>query len=140
MPYGSLACKWNLSIYLVHNLSCSCILFRYLVHVVPDPEPPVVIILYEWSGISDLFALCSLCFCCNIIKCKQFLYGFIIVLHLIYSFLLTRSLFIPYAYVSAKSIDCILLSSLELRAILLISSLGTWYLSLLCVYCVFNIS
>ena len=112
----------------------------YLVHVVLDPEPPVAIILYEWSGISDQFALFSLCFCYNIIKRKHFLYGFVIVLHLIYSFLLARSLFIPYAYVSTKSIDCILLSPLELRAILLISSVGTWYLSLLNLFRVFNVS
>ena len=56
-----------------------------------------------------------------------------------YSFSLTRSLFVPYAYVSIKSIDCILLSSFELKAILLISSVKTLYLSLLNLRCVFNI-
>ena len=52
---------------------------------------------------------------------------------------LTRSLLVPYAYVSIKSVDCILLSSFELKAIWLISSLKT-YLSLLNLGCVFNIN
>ena len=56
-----------------------------------------------------------------------------------YSFSLTRSLFVPYAYVSIKSTDCILLSSFELKAILLISSVKTLCLSLLNLRCVFNI-
>ena len=40
---------------------------------------------------------------------------FIILLHLIFSSLRARSLFIPYAHVSIKSVDCILLSSFELK-------------------------
>ena len=55
------------------------------------------------------------------------------------SFSLTRSLLVPYAYVSIESIDCILLSSIELKAILLISSVKTLYLSLLNLYYVCNI-
>ena len=51
-----------------------------------------------------------------------------------------KSLFIPYAYVSIESIDCILLSSSEPKAILLIFSVKTLCLSLLNFCCVFNIS
>ena len=42
------------------------------------------------------------------------------------SFPLTRSLLVPYAYVSTESIDCILLSSIELKEILLLSSVKTF--------------
>ena len=76
----------------------------------------------------------------NIIKVNHFfLYPFIILLHLISFFSLTRPLLVPYAYVSFKSIDCILLSSFELKAILSISSVQTLCLSLLNLYSVFNI-
>ena len=79
-----------------------------------------------------------LCFFCNIIKVNQFLYHFIILLHLISSFSLTRYLLIAYAYVSIESIDCILLLLFELSAILLISSLKTLCLSVLNLCRVFN--
>ena len=79
-------------------------------------------------------------FFCNIIKVNHLLYRFIILLHLISSFSFTRSLLVPYAYVSIESIDCILLSSFELKAILLISSVKTLCFSLLCIWCVCNIS
>ena len=49
-------------------------------------------------------------------------------------------LFIPYAYVFIKSIDCILLSSFEPKAVLLISSVKTLCSSLLNICCAFNIS
>ena len=75
----------------------------------------------------------------NIIKVNHFLYSFIILLRLISPFLLTRSLLVPYVYVSIESIDCILLSSFELKAILLISSVKTLCLSLLNLCCVFDI-
>ena len=52
----------------------------------------------------------------------------------------TRSLLVPYAYVSIESIDYILLSLFELKAILLISSVKTLCLSLLNLFCVFNIN
>ena len=68
------------------------------------------------------------------------MYRFIILLHLISSVLITRSLLIPNAYVSIQSIDCILLLSFELKAILLISSVKTLCLSLLNLCCVFNIN
>ena len=74
----------------------------------------------------------------NIIKVNHFLYCFIILLLLISSFSLTRTLLVPYAYVSIESIDCILLSSFELKAILLISSVKTCF-SLLNLCYVFNV-
>ena len=80
-----------------------------------------------------------LCFC-KIIKVNHFLYCFIMVLHLISSFSLTRSLLVPYVFVSIGSIYCILLSSFELEAILLISSLKLLCLSLLNLGCVCNIN
>ena len=72
---------------------------------------------------------CSVLFC----KIMVFKYFSIVLLYfyLISSFLHTKGLFIPYAYVSIKSIDCIALSSFVLKAILLISSLKTLHLSLL---------
>ena len=60
-------------------------------------------------------------------------------LHLISSFLFTRSLTVPYAYVSIESNNCILLSLHELNAILLITSVKTLCLSLLNLCFDFNI-
>ena len=62
---------------------------------------------------------------------NDFCIVFFKLLHLISSFSLTKSLLVSYAYVSIKSIDCIILSSSELKAILLISSVKTLCLSLL---------
>ena len=61
----------------------------------------------------------------------HFLYWFIIWLHLISSFSLTRSLLVPYAYISIESLDCVLLSSFERMKIWLISSVKTLCLSFL---------
>ena len=61
-------------------------------------------------------------------------------LHLIYSLLDAKFLFISYAYVSIESTDYILLSSFEIEAILLIYSVNIYYFSLLSICCVFNIS
>ena len=76
----------------------------------------------------------------HIIKVKTFLYCFIILLRLIFSFLHIRSLFAPYVYVSIKSVDCIVLSAFELKAMLLIFSVKTLCLSFSNIFCVFNIS
>ena len=78
-------------------------------------------------------------FFCNIIKVDHFLYRFIILLHLISSFSLTRSSLVPYVYVSIESIDCTILSSFELKANSLISSVKALCLSLLNLCCVLNI-
>ena len=66
-------------------------------------------------------------------------------LHLISSFLLIRSFFVRYAQVSIESIDCILLSSFELKANLLIFSVKRSCLSplnlvvlLICFYCFYK--
>ena len=61
-------------------------------------------------------------------------------MHLISSFLIDRSLLVPYAYVSIESIDFILLSSFELKAILLISLVKILCFSLLNHFCAFNIN
>ena len=61
-------------------------------------------------------------------------------MRLIFSFLHVRFLLIPYAYVSTELICYIILSSFELKAILLILSVKTLCFSLLNLCCVFNIS
>ena len=61
-------------------------------------------------------------------------------MRLVFSFLHRRSVLITCAYVSIESIDYILLSSFELKAILLISLIKTLCLSLLNLCCVFNIT
>ena len=60
-----------------------------------------------------------LCFLLQRLQSELFLCRFIILLHLISYFSLTRSYLVPYAYVSIKSTDCIVLSSFELKAIFL---------------------
>ena len=63
-----------------------------------DTEPPIIYILYG-----------------DIVLVNHFLYCFIILLHLVSYFLFFFiSLFVPYAYVSTDSTDCIQLSSLAL--------------------------
>ena len=78
-------------------------------------------------------------FLSNIIKLNHLSYHFVTLFYLIYSFSLTRSSLIPYANVSIELIYCTLLSSFEIKAILLISSIKTLCLSLLSFCCVFNI-
>ena len=82
----------------------------------------------------------GLCFLMLSFQSYSFLYGIIMVLHLISSFSITRSLLVAFAYVSIKSIDCIILSSFELEAILLISSVRSLCLLLLNLRCVLNIN
>ena len=72
-------------------------------------------------------------FFCNIIRINDFLYRFIILLHLVSSFSFTRLFMVPYAYVFIELIDCI-------HLILLISSVKTLSRSLLNHCCVFNIN
>ena len=68
----------------------------------------------------------------------SFLYCFIILLHLMSSFLHARSLLVPCANVFIQSIDYILLSSFEFKAILLISSVKPLYFLFLNLCYVFN--
>ena len=77
-------------------------------------------------------------FFCNIIKVNHFLHLYYIITFNLFIF--TYYIFAcSNAYVSIISIDCILLSSFELKTTLLISSVKTLYLSLLNLCCVFNI-
>ena len=68
------------------------------------------------------------------------LYRFIVLLHLTSSLLHIRPVLVSCAYVSIESIDCILLSSFKLKAILLISSVKTLCVFLLNICSVFNIT
>ena len=106
--------------------------------VFPDPEAPTIIFYMDdqvFLANLDWFLLCLLFW----LK-PTFLYLFITMFHLISSFLHTKSLFIPYAYVSFKSINWYFLSSFELKAILLISSVQTLCFSLLNLFCDFNVN
>ena len=81
-------------------------------------------------------------FFCKIIKVNHFSYRFITLLYLISSFSLTRFFCLFHMHVFhmyIEPIDCILLSSFELKAVLLISSVKILCLSLLNLCCVFNI-
>ena len=57
--YGSLACKYILSI-------SDWLFVKFNNAFDPDadadPEPPIISILYGWSGIYSYFKLCSVCF------------------------------------------------------------------------------
>ena len=76
---------------------------------------------------------------CNIIKVNHFLHCFIIFLYLVFYLLHIKFLLVPYAYAFPKVIDCILLSSLELNAILLTPLIKILCLSLLNSCCVFKV-
>ena len=99
-------------------------------------------IYFSWSMVFSIRNLWPFCimffyvFFLNIIKVIHFLYPFIILLHLISSFSLAIFLFVPYAYVSNRSFDCILLL-FEPKAILLIFSVTLFFLllNLCCAYC-----
>ena len=97
--------------------------------------------LYGWSEIYGQFALHSfISFFFNIIKVKHYctilLYCYFLLYCYISSFLHTSSLLVPYAYFSIESVVSILLSSFELKAVLLIFSVKTLCLSLLNLCCV----
>ena len=61
-------------------------------------------------------------------------------MHSVSSFLCIFSSLVLFAHVSIESIDCILLSSLALNAILLTSSVNTLCFFILSLYCDFNIN
>ena len=105
----------------------------------PDPEPPTINILYGWSEMSGQFGSCSfvssfttssklIIFCIVLLDCyiKSFLYH-----------LLNLCLFHVHMFLST---DCILLSLVELKAILWISSVKILCLSLWNLCCIFNIA
>ena len=73
-------------------------------------------------------------------KLMILLHCFIILLHLVSSFLHIKSLLFPDVYVSIESIDCIVLLLLALNAILLTSSVDTLCISISNLCCDFNIN
>ena len=73
----------------------------------------------------------------SFITSSKLIIFFIVTFNLFLS--LTKSLLAPYTYVSIESVDCILLSLFELKAILLISSVKTLCFSLLNICCIFDI-
>ena len=93
--------------------------------VFSDPKLSVINILYGWSGVVGPFGLCTFMFSfvtsskfyCIVLFC---LYRFIMLLHLISFFSLTRTLLVPYVYVFIKSIDCVVLPSFYLKPISLV--------------------
>ena len=62
-----------------------------------DPDPPIIDILYGWSGICEEFGYVVYVFFDNKIKLNHFLYRVIMLVHLISSLPLTKSLLVPYA-------------------------------------------
>ena len=100
-----------------------------------DTEPPIINILYGWSGICGQFGLCSFIFSFTTAsKLIVFLccYTWSLLFHLL-------DIWLFHMHVSIKSFDCILLSSFEFKAILLISSVKVLRFSLLNLCCIFNI-
>ena len=100
-----------------------------------NPEPPIIIFSIDGQE----FVIKPLFFSNNIkvdCFCKILLHFYIFLLF----FLLTMSLLISYACVSMESIDCILLSSFEFNAILLVSSMKILFLLLLNLCCVFSLN
>ena len=63
-------------------------------HFFPDPEPPAVNVLYEWSVIYGQFALFFNVFFCNIIKAKYFFIGFYILFYLLGSYSFPLDMFL----------------------------------------------
>ena len=84
-------------------------------------EPLTINILDGWSGIFSQFGLCSFIYVFVIKSNLNIFVLFYCVITFNFFFLPrylhTKSLFVPYAYVSIESIACILLSSFEHKAI-----------------------
>ena len=76
----------------------------------------------------------------NIIKVYLFLYRLIILLHWVSPFSLDNVLLVLYAYIFIESIDCTLLSAFEFKTTLFFSLVKPLCLSLLNLWCVFNIT
>ena len=87
-----------------------------------------------------IYIMLSYVFFYNVIKVNHFLYCFVILSHFISSFLHNRFLLVPYAYVSTKSLDCILLLSLVLNAILFTPSVKKLSFSIRNFSCDFSIN
>ena len=91
--------------------------------VFPDPEPPIINILYGWSEIHGQFLLCTVLFSLTI-SSKFIIYTFQRIL-LSISLSHTLKAFVPYEYVVTLSSVWNLLLSLLFSAILFNSSLYT---------------
>ena len=86
--------------------------------VFPDSEPPIINMLYVWSGICGQFKLCYFIFSfTTLLKLIIFVF-FYYAVNLISSFSVTRSLLVPYTYVSIKSIDCFFYHHLKLNQLI----------------------
>ena len=137
--FNSIFEVYQIFLFVLRSIYCWLFIKFDNVFVSPNPEPPVII-LYGWSGIYGHFGLFCFIFIGIIMKIDQCLYCFTILSYLTFSFLPIRSLFVPYVYVSIESIDCIVLLSFELKAILLNSSVKILWLLLLNLCGVFNIN
>ena len=93
------------------------------VFVFPDPEPPIIDILYGWSGIYGQFLLCLILFSLTI-SSKFMIYTLQPIL-LSISLSHTLKAFVPYKYPAILSNFCSLLLSLLFSAILFTSSVYT---------------
>ena len=107
----------------------------------PYPEPPNINILYGWSEIPGQFGLCYFMFY-FVTSSKLITFGLLYYI-VTFSFFLFCALFLYFflcPYNSIKSVDCILLSSLLLNAILLTSSVNRLCFLLLFLCCDFKIN
>ena len=95
VSYGSLAYKYILSI--------SGYWFIRL-NVFPNSKPHIINILYGWLGISGQFGLCS------------FMFSFVTSLKVIFFFVLVYYIVAFNHFFFTYWIDCILLSSFELKS------------------------
>ena len=105
----------------------------------PELEPPIINIMYRWSGICGQFVL-GYFLLSLVISLKLMIFVFYEIATFTSLFLYTSSWLIQYAYVSIEPIDCNLLSSLAVNAILLTSSVNTICFSLLSLCRYFNIN
>ena len=99
--------KWR-----TQALSNVSVFFRFTAW---NSEPPIVSILYGWSGICFSVRIIFYCFSCRIMKVNKL----ILFLHLSSSLLHTKYLIVLSVYVSIEYIDCILFLLLALNAIFL---------------------
>ena len=91
----------------------------------------LIVCMDDHEFVANMNCIC-LCFSSNIIKVSHFLHCFVLLLHLVsFFFFYISNLYVPYAYVSIKSMDCILLLSLTLNTIFLISLVNTLFFLLL---------
>ena len=122
LSYGSFAYKYSLSMSGWFSIKFNN------TFVFPVPEPPIINILYGWSGIYGQFLLCLVLFSLTI-SSKFIIYTLQRIL-LSISLSHTLKAFVPYGYVVTLSNVCSLLLSLLFSAILFTSSVYTLWWSL----------